>query len=616
MCRQIINALSLLLLTVGVSWPIWAQDCPASALARPKGNTFFLVFATSDDASYPEHGADCGAGTSTSPLADFDVADLDSTIGTTEQLRQRIFELMTDDYCEFNVEVRRVASVPTPTDPRWQVVGIGSDSDPNCFGLAQDVDTGDGDAQDFARVWAATFGDAFGGAGGALAGTNSTLERWATAIAGTASHEAGHNYGASHGNASALAGEDVTTNHIMATNSLGLTGEIRAGVNRHFSDTTYELLGHNIGLNIKTLHNWDFVNPNSSDAHSLVLTVLSAASSLTINWFYNGTLSPWTSPTVSATGGTRSFQGTTYNVHEVSFSTGKSWSGGANGVAPPSVKFHVGATFAESDAVIVYEVTLEDSGGADLPLKPRLFGYDAGAADAASGDFVMTFFNPSPGDGVLILRDLQIHYFPRLVDIQTMVAGLEPLAFDGLPVGVIDRVGRSRFGQMEVEDKVEVRIAGLADKRHVDITYDPEDCERGLILPQATSDARIGDVEYCPEGIAVSLFPATSVYVTATMVDPDARFWDPDTGDFVEGPLESRLFYQFAGIVPDLNRNGIDDLIDIRTGTSVDANGNGVPDEAEPEEEPEEKPWLPLWLIILLIILLLVLFIHLLVRRR
>lgn len=592
-----------------------AQECPASALARPKGNHLYLVFATSSDSNYPEHGADCGTGSDTSPLTPFDVADLDSSIGTTEQLRQGIFEMVTDDYCEFNVEVSRASSVSTPTDSRWQIVGIGSDSDPSCFGLAQDVDTGDGDAQDYARVWAGTFGDAFGGTGGALAGTNSTLERWATAIAGTTSHEAGHNYGAAHGNASAQPGEDATTNHILATNSLGLTGEIRAGVNRHFSDTTYEILGHNLGLNIKTLHNWDFVNPNDTDAHSLKLTLLSTASSLSIDWFYNGTQSPWTNPSVSATGGTQTFQGTTYNVHELTFSVDKSWNGGSDGVAPPGVEFHVGATFAESDPVIVYEVSLADSGGSELSLKPRLFGYDVGAADASSGDFRLTFFNPDPEDS-LILRDLQIRYLPRLADIQTMIEGEELKGFDGLPIVETDCCKRG-FNQMEVKDRVAVRIAGLTDKRHVDITYDPSDCKRGLKVPEGPADARIGDIEYCPKGTALSLFPATSVYVTATIVDPDARFWDPEVGQFVEGPLETKLFYQFAGTVPDLNENGTDDLIDIRTGTSIDSDGNGVPDEAQPEQEGPKKDLTGLIILLVILLILLVLaIVYLLINRR
>lgn len=557
-----------------------APDCPSSALARPKGNHLYLFFPTASDNTHPEYGAGCGAGTDTSPVNPFDVADLDAGIGTTAQLRNRVFDLVTDDYCEFNVEVHQATAVPAPTEPRWQVVGISSDSDPNCFGLAQDVDTGDGDAQDFARVWSGTFLDEFGGAGGALNGANSTLERWATAIAETTAHEAGHNYGAAHNNSVAIAGEDVTTNHVMATNALGLTGEIRAGVNRHFSNTSYGILAHNIGLNLKTLHNWDFVNPNATDAHSLKLTILSTASSLSLGWFYNGTLSPWTNPTVTATGGTQTFQGTTYNVHEVVFSTDKGWSGGPDGVAPPAVKFHVGATFVETDPIIVFDVELRDSGGAALALKPRLFGYDTGAADLASGDFTLTFFNPDPSDP-LIIQDLQLWYLPRLAHIDSMMTGTEPFDFEHDRMTGITRPERYAFKGIELKDRVSIPLARLTDKRQIDIAYDPTNCKRGVVANARRGDALKGEIEYCQEGTSLSLFPATSVYLIATVVDPDAQVWDPVRKRYVKRALATKVFYQFAGEVPDFNRNGVDDLLDIRSGKSPDKNRNGVPDEAE-----------------------------------
>lgn len=599
------------LLTVSAE-PLLGQDCPASALARPKGNSAYLYFPTVDDATYPEHGT---FGVATSPLADFDVADLDSGIGTTAQLRQRIFEIVTDDYCEFNVEVIMTTTMPTPTEARWQILGIGSDGNGvGLFGEAQDVDTGDSDPQDYARVWADAFGEQFGGAGGALAGTNSTLERWATAIGHTTSHEAGHNYGVSHGNSAPRTGtvEDQQTNHVMATGSSGLTGEIRAGRRRHFSDTSYEIMGHNIGLNLKTLHNWDFVNPNDVDAHSLELTVLSEATSLSIDWFYNGNRSPWTSPTVASTGGTQAFQGTTYNVFTVTFSTAKSWNNGADGVAPPGVEFHVGATFAESDAVIVYETLLRDSGGTALGLHPRIIGFNAGAADLANGDFAMAVFNPDPDAGDLEVRNFRIQFLPRVADIRTMIQGDTLADLRGLPVVPV-QLSRSYepTGSFDLSDQRTIRIARLTDPRHVDIVADSTGCQRGIVRVEGPGDVDGGELNYCAHGNFLSLFPATTVYVTATVVDPNARHFDPDVGDFVTGPVETHVFYQFAGIVPDFNGNGIDDLLDIRDGTSVDENQNGVPDEAEPEDG---RP-LPWWLLLLIILILLILIIVWLLRR-
>ena len=119
-----------------------------------------------------------------------------------------------------------------------------------------------------------------------------------------------------------------------------------------------------------------------------------------------------------------------------------------------------------------------------------------------------------------------------------------------------------------------------------DPPYDPEDCEPGVI--PGSSDIDRGELVYCPDGNALSLFPSTYIYVTATVVDPEATYWDPVQGEFIEGPLESKIFYQFAGFKPDLNNNGVDDLIDIRTETSVDENDNGIPDEVEEKDEPSE----------------------------
>jgi hypothetical protein len=43
-------------------------------------------------------------------------------------------------------------------------------------------------------------------------------------------------------------------------------------------------------------------------------------------------------------------------------------------------------------------------------------------------------------------------------------------------------------------------------------------------------------------------FPATTVYLTATFVDPQAKHWDPRAKAYVTGPVTSKLFYQFAGV--------------------------------------------------------------------
>ena len=89
-----------------------------------------------------------------------------------------------------------------PSCPRRATIGIGADSNVSAsgtlFGVAQEVDIGDGVAVDYARVFGGSYQSLAGGAGGALNGANSTLQRWAFSIGGTAAHEAGHTYGLQH----------------------------------------------------------------------------------------------------------------------------------------------------------------------------------------------------------------------------------------------------------------------------------------------------------------------------------------------------------------------------------------------------------------------------------
>ena len=598
---------------IGALVEVAIAQCPVGWSLTSLRTRLYLYYANASDATFPEYDADA----QTSPLAPFNVADLDSGVGTTAQLRDRITDIVREDYCEFDVEIIPTTTAPATTGARWQIVGLGSDDEVvngnNLFGVAQDVDLNDADAQDYARVYANSFLDAYGPGQTepALAGASSTLARWATAIGHTTSHEAGHNFGLSHGNSAPRTGEDQQNNHIMATGSTGLTGEMRAGRNRHFSDTSYKILGHNLGLRVKTLYNWDFVNPNAENAHSMVLTLLSTASALTLNWSYNGATSPWTNPTL-ATAGTQAFQGTTYNRFTLTFSTAKAWSGGANGIVPGGVGFHTGASFAESNPVIVFEARLRGSGGTNLALHPRLAGFNAGAADLANGDFALRAFS----DGaMMVIEDLQVQFLPRMASIDSMVTGSEPRDVRGEAVAA-RRPGQAFSGvrSLELRERADIRLATLNDPRHVDIFYDASKCKPGFlppgpgpVAPVGPGDVQAGEKEYCPSGWALSLFPSTYVYVVATVVDPNAKHWDRATSTYVTGPLRSRVFYQFSGIVPDFNRNGIDDLVDIRTNREADGNKNGVIDSAERpggaagEPHAQKPAWL-WWIIVLLVL--------------
>jgi len=56
----------------------------------------------------------------------------------------------------------------------------------------------------------------------------------------------------------------------------------------------------------------------------------------------------------------------------------------------------------------------------------------------------------------------------------------------------------------------------------------------------------------CKPGINVSLFPATTTYLAATVVDPSAKHWDFKAKRYVTGPVTSHAFLQFVGRHPDL----------------------------------------------------------------
>lgn len=562
-----------------------APNCPSWILAEPKTNYLYVYFPTVSDSSFPSYHASSFATGGTSPLAAFNISNLDPSVGTTAQLRDRIFDFVVDDYCEFNVEVSATTTAPSPTVPRWQVVGVGTDSATTSggtlFGIAQDVDTNDATAQDYSRVFAKSFKDLYGsGAGNALSGANSTLERWATAIGETAAHEAAHNYGAAHGHSAPrpASAEDDVNWHIMATGSTGLTGAMRAGRNRHFSDTEYEILGYSIGLHTSTLHNWDFVNPNNSNADKMRIKLLSTSTSLSVTWWYGGSSSPWQNPTVTYTGNTQNFQGNTYYVHHLDFTTPKSWNGPTAGVVQPAADFHTGASFGSS--VIVFDVELF-LGSTLLPLAPRLVGYDAGDIDVGTGDFGVNIFNTDVLAGPLVLSEVQVFRSPRMIDINSMMRGAEPVDVRGLP---IEFLSSTSFKTESVQDRLRLPIAKLSDPRTVDILYGPDDCPTGAVGGTlSVGDADPGEIDYCEQGNALSLFPVTYTYLIAKVTDPNARYWDPERREFVTGPLSSVVYYQFAGIQPDLNNNGVDDLLDIRAGTSRDQDRNGVPDEVRAE---------------------------------
>lgn len=536
------------LLFLAANFAFAAPSCPLSygGTDEAKPNKLFLYFPTSNDTTFNFTST---SGNVVNSAQTFDVTNLDSTIGTTAQLRDRTFDVVSDDYCEFNVKVRSTTTNPAtlPSPPaRRTTVAVGSDSNTSLFGLAREVDLNDSLDVDFARVWGGTYVGSCAGSGGALNGANSTLDRWAFAVGGTAAHEAGHTYGLQHGDdAASRPTEDSFRNHVMPAGG-GLTCTDRAGQRRHFSDSTFGILAANVGLSVQTVHNWDFTNPNNVEAHRLRMTILSTAPTLTVSWSFSGSSSPWINPTVSGPSGTVAFKGTTYNRYFVDWTTGNTgWTSGATAVVPAGARFHIGALFTGvdfdlPDPVIIRDVTLQDSGGSALTLHPRMVGYDNGAYDAGDGTFKLRFFNVDRLRP-LIIKDIVVHELPRVLSINSMIEGAGLFSWDNLPV-VPWRT--SHFPDTVIDDTNAFPIAKIGQDHHVVVRHGGDGGGGGV---RDSANPAIDENPDIQGSVSIDLFPATTVFVTATVVDPTATFWDPSRKRFVIGPLESKLFYQFVG---------------------------------------------------------------------
>jgi hypothetical protein len=496
-------------------------------------------------------------------------------------LRNAVRNVVIDDYCEFNVQVRPTTSAPPATFPRRSVVAIGTDDNvTGRWGRSDLVDIGDPTPLGFGRVWAGRYQATSGAPGGPLNGASSTTQRWANAIGGTAAHEGGHTYGLEH-STTLRAGEDPVANHIMPAGS-AVNDEQRACCRRHFSDEDFSLLASNVGLSIQTMHNWDLVNPNSQTAHRFRLTFLTPQDSPIMSWAYGGSLNPWNSPSLSANG-TQTFKGTTYNRFRLTWSSGKSWSGGSPGEVVGGGEFHVGATFSgvdfnQPDPIIITNSELLDDSGDPLPLKPRLPGYDAGTIDSDDGVMSVAFTNF--GAVPMRIRNVVVRKLPRVMSIEEMAPGgsfRDPLAlrFRPWPDGRRELPLRGRDPIRGKRQSLAVPVAKMSDDREILEFRDAEECDS----EDAPND--LSDAAACGSGWVADLFPSTTLLIRADAITPDAKVWNRKRKRFEHRALTSRIWLQVGGRKPDFNRNGVDDAIDIEFGEARDRDDDGVPDSAQ-----------------------------------
>lgn len=571
--RRMLAALALIT-TCGLATASLANPtCPLSygATDAAKSHKLFIYFPTADDATFPANFV------GESPARAFDVAGLNPAIGTTAALRDRIYDVVADDFCEFNVQVIQTTTNPetlaSPPALR-HIEAVGSDN--NGGGAWGRSPTSNDDVL-FGRVWGSAYvacegGDGAGGcsATGSLTGVNATLERWAQALGGTTAHESGHTYGLNHNDDNPTAGacgdfgpgpapgEDAITRHLMPS-GCNLDGPARATFRRHVSDRGFGILATNIGLSIQTMHNWDLVNPNAGAANSLAIDFLSGLPSINVSWSYDGGLSPWHNPVVTGPSGTTVFHGTTLNRYRITWTAANPAWGGASATVAGGGAFHIGATFTgvdfnAPDPIIIQNVTLFNAASAPLALHPRLPQYDAGAPDAADGAMVLRFF--APAGPPLILQQAIVFQLPRVAAIESMVRAGRPMTFDQQPIQPWSRT-KCEVGPMKRDLKCV--IAKFDQEPHVLSVHrvgEPNvyDCANGIPWKQI-KDQVGGDTAKIPDndgpicaGSARDPFPSATVYVIATFVDPKVRHWDPQTKHYVIGPVTSKLFYQFAGV--------------------------------------------------------------------
>ena len=121
-------------------------------------------------------------------LPPFDAADLGPYQGRTEEMKDRIQEIVEDRYAGYGLTVLNSDDDPVPTEPHTTVYFGGSH--PQAFAISEQIDTFNEDAADDTIIFTESYRNAFASA--------PTFEQMAQAVGNTVAHEVGHLLGLVH----------------------------------------------------------------------------------------------------------------------------------------------------------------------------------------------------------------------------------------------------------------------------------------------------------------------------------------------------------------------------------------------------------------------------------
>ncbi len=156
------------------------QITPNVGIPAPEEQIVFLNWAGGQNVTVPNVG--------TFDLPPFNAADLGPYGGQTQQMKQRVQQIIEDRYTGYDLIVLNSDDDPVPTAPHSTVYFGGLD--PQAFAISQQVDEYNADHSDSSIVFTESYAAAFP--------QHPTFEQMAQAVGNTVAHELGHLLGLVH----------------------------------------------------------------------------------------------------------------------------------------------------------------------------------------------------------------------------------------------------------------------------------------------------------------------------------------------------------------------------------------------------------------------------------